>query len=169
MNTEIVYLSLGSNIGDRESNLAQATMALSINFEISGIKSSAYYESEPLYNKDQPDFLNSVVKFSTTLKPFDVLDVVQKVEKMLGRPEKREKNQPRIIDIDILFHGDAVLETEDLSIPHPMISLRKFILIPFAEIEPDFKIPHSNLTINDLIENCPDSSRVAKHHMDTQA
>ena len=92
MNTEIVYLSLGSNIGDRESNLAQATMALSINFEISGIKSSAYYESEPLYNKDQPDFLNSVVKFSTTLKPFDVLDVVQKVEKMLGRPEKEKKS-----------------------------------------------------------------------------
>ncbi len=169
MNSDMVYLSLGSNLGDRESNLAQATMALSINFEISGIKSSTYYESEPLYNKDQPEFLNSVVKFSTTLKPFDVLDVIQKVERMLGRPDKREKNQPRIIDVDILFHGDAVIETKDLSIPHPMISLRKFILIPFAEIEPGFEIPHSNLTINDLIENCPDNSRVTRHYMDTQA
>ena len=169
MKTNIVYLSLGSNIGDRESNLAQATMALSINFEISNIQSSSYYVTEPLYNKDQPDFLNSIVKFSTTLKPFDVLDIVQKVEKMLGRPEIREKNQPRTIDIDILFHGDAVIETEKLSIPHPMISLRKFILIPFAEIEPGFQIPHSNLTINDLIEHCPDISRVTRHQMDTQA
>ncbi len=169
MKSNMVYLSLGSNIGDRESNLAQATMALSINFEISDIKSSSYYETEPLYHPDQPEFLNSIVRFSTTLKPFDVLDVIQKVETMLGRPISRQKNQPRIIDIDILFHGDAMIETKELSIPHPMISLRKFILIPFAEIEPDFQIPHSNLTINDLIEHCPDNSRVIRHHMDIQA
>ena len=169
MKSSIVYLSLGSNIGDRESNLAQATMALSINYEITDIKSSSYYETEPLYNKAQPDFLNSIVRFSTTLKPFDVLDIIQKVEKMLGRPVIREKNQPRIIDIDILFHGDAVIETEELSLPHPMISLRKFILIPFAEVEPDFQIPHSNLTIKDLIDHCPDNSRVKRHQMDIQA
>ena len=169
MKSSIVYLSLGSNIGDRESNLAQATMALSINYEITDIKSSSYYETEPLYNKPQPDYLNSIVRFSTTLKPFDVLDIIQKVEKMLGRPAIREKNQPRIIDIDILFHGDAVIETEELSLPHPMISLRKFILIPFAEVEPDFQIPHSNLTIKDLIDHCPDNSRVTRHQMDIQA
>ena len=69
---------------------------------------------------------------------------------MLGRPAIREKNQPRLIDIDILFHGDADIETEELSLPHPMVSLRKFILIPFAEVEPDFKIPHSKLTIKDF-------------------
>ena len=85
MNREEVYLSLGSNLGNRESNLAQATIALSINFEITDIISSSYYLSEPLYNKDQPEFLNSVVKFYTTLKPFEVLDVTQKVEKMLGK------------------------------------------------------------------------------------
>ena len=169
MKSSKVYLSLGSNIGDRESNLAQATMALSINYEITDIKSSSYYETEPLYNKTQPDFLNSIVRFSTTLKPFDVLDIIQKVEKMLGRPTIREKNQPRIIDIDILFHGDAVIETEELSLPHPMISLRKFILIPFAEVEPDFQIPHSNLTIKDLIDHCSDNSRVKRHQMDIQA
>ena len=169
MTSNMVYLSLGSNIGDKESNLAQATMALSINFEISDMKSSSYYETEPLYNRDQPDFLNSVVRFSTTLKPFDTLDVVQEVETMLGRPRLREKNQPRIIDIDILFHGDSIIETEELSIPHPMLSLRRFILIPFAEIEPDFQIPHSNLTLNDLIEHCPDNSRVIRHPMDIQA
>jgi len=164
-----LYLSLGSNLGDRESNIAQATMALSINFEISDIKSSIYYDSEPLYKIDQPHFLNSVVKCKTTLKPFDVLDVTQKIEKMLGRLKLKEKNGPRIIDIDILFHGDAVIETEELTIPHPMLSFRNFVLIPFGELEPNFKIPHSKITINDLIKHCPDKTRVMAHHMDTQA
>ena len=122
MKNEVVFLSLGSNLGDRESNLAQAAIALSINYQISDIVSSSYYETEPLYNSDQPFFLNSILQFSTTLKPFDVLDITQKVEKMLGRSKTKKKNQPRIIDIDILFHGDAVLETEKLIIPHPMIS-----------------------------------------------
>ena len=135
--SEMVYLSLGSNIGDKESNLAQATMALSINLNLSDLVSSSYYDTEPLYNKNQPEFLNSVIKFSTVLKPFDILDEVQKVEKMLGRPKKRVKNQPRIIDIDILFHGDSIIDTAQLSLPHPMISLRKFILIPFFDIEID--------------------------------
>ena len=169
MNYEKVYLSLGSNLGNRESNLAQATIALSINFEIIDIVSSSYFESEPLYNKDQPEFLNSVVKFCTSLKPFEVLDVTQKVEKMLGRSKKIEKNQPRIIDIDILFFGDSVIETEKLSIPHPMIALRKFVLLPLAEIEPNFIIPHTKITISDLIDNCPDKSRVVRHFMDVQA
>ena len=169
MNSEIVFLSLGSNLGDRESNLAQATIALSINYQISDIISSSYYESDPLYNEDQPLFLNSILKFSTTLKPFDILDITQKVEKMLGRSQKKEKNQPRIIDIDILFHGDANLETDELIIPHPMISLRKFVLIPFAEIAPEFNIPHTNLKINDLLNNCPDHSRVVKYQINSQA
>ena len=169
MDPQNVYLSLGSNIGDRESNLAQATMALSINFDIYDIISSSFYDTDPLYNENQPNFLNSVVKFQTTLKPFDILDIVQKVEKMLGRPAVRDKNQPRIIDIDILFHGDSVIETDRLNLPHPMIALRKFILIPFAEVEPDFQIPHSNMTINDLIDHCPDTTTVKRHKMDTQA
>ena len=164
-----VFLSLGSNLGDRESNLAQATIALSINYQISNITSSSYYETEPLYNKNQPPFLNSILKFSTTLKPFDILDITQKVEKMLGRSKEKKKNQPRIIDIDILFHGDAILETETLVIPHPMLSLRKFVLIPFVEIAPEFNIPHTNLNINDLLVKCPDNSQVNKYHMNSQA
>ena len=99
----------------------------------------------------------------------DSLDVTQKVEKMLGRSNKLVKNQPRIIDIDILFFGNSVIETEKLSIPHPMIALRKFVLLPLAEIEPDFNIPHSKITIADLIDNCPDKSRVVRHFMDVQA
>ena len=163
------YLSLGSNLGDRESNIAQATMGLSINFDILDIESSSYYETEPLYNMDQPYFLNSVVKCTTTLKPFELLDVIKRIEKMLGRSKIREKNAPRIIDIDILFHGDSVLETNELMIPHPMLGMRKFVLIPFAELEPDFKIPHSKITINDLLDHCIDTSIVTSHRMETQA
>ena len=169
MEERTVYLSLGSNIGNRESNLAQATMALSINFDISNITSSSYYDTVPLYNENQPNFLNSVVRFKTKLKPFDILDISQKVEKMLGRPTPREKNQPRIIDIDILYHGDAIIETDELILPHPMIAFRKFILIPFAEIEPEFQIPHSNMHIKELIKHCPDTSVVKRHQMDIRA
>ena len=122
-----------------------------------------------MYNIDQPYFLNSVVKCTTTLKPFEFLDVIKRIEKMLGRSEIREKNAPRIIDIDILFHGDSVLETNELMIPHPMLGMRKFVLIPFAELEPDFKIPHSKITINDLLDHCIDTSIVTSHRMETQA
>ena len=169
MESTSVYLSLGSNVGDRESNLAQATMALSINTNISDIESSSYYESEPLYNKDQPDFLNSVVKCCTVLKPFDFIDVTKKIESMLGRKQENKKNQPRSIDIDLLFHGNSVFETDELIVPHPMIGLRKFVLIPFVELEPDFNIPHSDLTISDLLDHCPDKSLVKRHYMETQA
>ena len=164
-----VFLSLGSNIGDRESNLAQATMALSINLNISDIQSSSYYESEPLYNLNQPKFLNSVVSCCTTLKPFEFLDVVKRIETMLGRIDPRGKNRPRTIDIDILLHGDAVMETEELVLPHPMMGLRKFVLLPFDEIASNFQIPHLNITVKDMLARCPDTSTVAKHRMETQA
>ena len=91
MGERLVYISMGSNLGDRESNLAQATMALSVNLEISKIKSSSYYNTEPMYILDQPDFLNSVVRLSTKLSPFDFLDTIKKVEKMLGSSSKRKK------------------------------------------------------------------------------
>ncbi|MAV69951.1 MAG: 2-amino-4-hydroxy-6-hydroxymethyldihydropteridine diphosphokinase [Candidatus Marinimicrobia bacterium] len=164
-----IFLSLGSNLGDRESNLAQATMALSINLNIKNIKSSSYYESEPLYNTDQPKFLNSVVCCESNLNPFEFFDVTRRIEKMLGRPKKRLKNHPRIIDIDLLFFRDSVLETEKLTLPHPMVSLRKFVLIPLSEIAPNYSIPNTNMIIKDLLNNCPDNSKVVKHIMGTQA
>ncbi len=164
-----VYLSLGSNLGDRESNLAQATMALSVEINIFNIVSSAYYESEPLYNLSQPDFLNSVLRCDTSLRAFDFFDVTNKIEKMLGRVKNKKRNQPRIIDIDILFFGDSVLETSELTIPHPSFQFRKFVLIPFAEIEPNFKVPNQGISINKLITNCPDQTNVRTHFMKSQA
>ena len=166
---EKVYLSLGSNIGDRESNLAQATMALSFQYEIYNVASSAYYKTDPLYNTDQPDFLNSVVRCETTMKPFIFFDVIKKIEKMLGKKVSKKNNQPRIIDIDIIFFGNSNIETEELNIPHPSFQFRKFVLIPLQELEPDFKVPNTNIYIKDLIQNCVDKSNVKLHLIKSQA
>ena len=88
---------------------------------------------------------------------------------MLGRKKQRKKNMPRIIDIDILVHGESVMETEELVIPHPDIIHRKFVLIPFDEIATDFKIPHINMTVNELLERCTDKAFVKLYELENKA
>lgn len=166
---ETVYLSLGSNSGDREENLAGALTALSTDDEINLIQVSSYYETEPLGDPEQPMFLNLVVKLETTLEPFDLLDVTQRIEVMLGRPRDHDKNSRRTIDIDILCHGTAYIDTEKLKLPHPGLPFRKFVLVPFKEIAPDFKVPVINMTVNDLLKLCPDESYVTKHSYEKRA
>ena len=167
--SEEVFLSIGSNLGDRESNLAQAVTALGINLEINEIQYASFYDTEPLYFTEQEYFLNTVVSCRTTLSPFDFLDVTRRVEQMLGRSRKREKNMPRIIDIDILVHGRSVLETEELILPHPQLATRRFVLVPFKEIAPDLLIPVFNKSVRELLQYCPDSSDVTLHHMEKEA
>lgn len=167
--SEIAFLSLGSNIGDRESNLAGAATALGTYYQIQNIQSSSFYETEPLINQDQPNFLNSVISCETEFSPFELLDAIHHIEAMLGRPKTREKNQPRTIDIDIIVHGNAVIETEELTIPHPQILNRKFILIPLEEIAPNFEIPLLKLTASECLQMTKDTSNVVKHVMEKQA
>ena len=164
-----VFLSLGSNIGDRESNIAQAISAIEISRGIENIKSASFYHTEPLYNKDRGYFINTVIGLDTFLKPFELLDLVKKIEIMLGRKKRRKKNMPRTIDIDILVHGDSIIETEELIIPHPNLIHRKFVLIPFDEIAPDYKIPLMKLTVHELLVNCVDGSFVGLHDMENKA
>ena len=95
--------------------------------------------------------------------------MTKKIEKMLGRIRNKKRNQPRIIDIDILFFGNSILETSELTIPHPSFQFRKFVLIPLAEIEPEFKIPKNGLSIKELIIQCPDKTNVRAHYMKSQA
>lgn len=163
------YLSLGSNLGDREDNIASAITALSTFHEIEDLQSASFYNSPPLYNEDQPQFLNTVVKYTTTFSAFDLFDACRNVEKLLGRPEIREKNSPRTIDIDILTYGNSFLETEQLTIPHSDLANRKFVLVPWAELAPDFKVPVFNMTVTELLNMCPDSSNVIKHVMEKNA
>ena len=164
-----VFLSLGSNIGDRESNIAQAISAIEFTRGIENIYSASFYHTEPLYNKDQGFFINTVIGLDTILKPFELLDLVKKIEFMLGRNKRRKKNMPRTIDIDILVHGESIMETEELIIPHPNLIHRKFVLIPFDEIAPDYKIPLMKLTVHELLVNCVDDSFVGLHEMENKA
>ena len=166
---ELAVLGLGSNLGDRESNLAAAITYLGIYNDISDINSASFYESEPLYETNQPKFLNTVISCNTEFSAFQLLDAVQHTELLLGRPKEREKNQRRIIDIDILCYGDSYIETEELVIPHPDIINRKFVLIPFYELMPDYKIEKIGKTISELLNICPDQSQVVKHVMEKNA
>ena len=164
-----VYLSLGSNIGDRESNLAQAITAIEISEGVDNVKSASFYLTEPLYNKEQEFFINTVIGLETILKPFDFLDLTRNIESMLGRNKQKMNNMPRIIDIDILVHGNSIIETDELVIPHPNMVYRKFVLIPFDEIAPNYKIPLMNLTVHDLLVSCKDQSFVGLHDMEHKA
>ncbi len=166
---ELAVLGLGSNLGDRESNLAAAISSLGIYNDISDISSASFYESEPLYETNQPKFLNTVISCNTEFSAFQLLDAVQHTELLLGRPKEREKNQPRIIDIDILCYGDSYIETEELIIPHPDIVYRKFVLVPFCELMPDYKIEKIGKTISELLNLCLDQSQVVKHVMEKNA
>lgn len=163
------YLSLGSNLGDRESNLASAVTALSTYFAIKQMKSASYYTSPPLYQTNQPEFLNTVVYYETEFSAFELFDACNHVEQMLGRPKTRKKNAPRIIDIDILTYGTSFLETKQLTIPHPDLANRKFVLVPWAELAPDFVVPVYNLSVLKLLKICPDPSKVRKHAMEKNA
>ena len=164
-----VYLSIGSNIGDKEANMASCNALVGSYIEISNIKSSSFYNTEPLYNENQPSFLNIVLELETTLTPFQLLDKIHEIEKMLGREEKRPKNQPRTIDIDIIIFKNSFIDTPDLQIPHPGALLRKFVLIPLSELAPDEIFPKTNIKIVDLLEKCPDTSVVKKYIIDKKA
>ena len=113
-----VYLSIGSNIGDKESNIASSIAMLGSYVEISKIRSSSFYKTQPLYNESQPSFLNIVLELETTLTAFQLLDKIHEIEKMLGRDEKRLKNQPRTIDLDIVIFKDSFINTSQLQIPN---------------------------------------------------
>ena len=165
----LVYLSLGSNLGDRESNLAQAITALGINREIKEIRSASFYETEPMYNKNQGFFLNTVISCKTSLGPFPFFDVTQNVEHMLGRPRERVKNSPRAIDIDILFFSNSIIETKELELPHPQIPFRRFVLLPFNEIAPDLVVNPHNVSVNIMLKRCLDKSDVVLHSMEKRA
>ena len=154
---ETVYLGLGSNLGDREANLKKALESLSGQVRIETV--SAIYETEPVGYEDQPWFLNLVCCGETELEPPDLLLFVKGIEARMDR-EESFRNAPRTIDIDILFYGDRVIETDDLTIPHPRVAERGFVMVPFAKIAPALVHPKNGKTINDLLSELDDTKQV---------
>jgi 2-amino-4-hydroxy-6-hydroxymethyldihydropteridine diphosphokinase len=161
-----VFLALGTNLGNRSKNLIDA---------IAGIKEqigkvleiSSVYETEPWGFKSESQFLNSVVKVETTLNPEAVLEAILKIELYLGRARGGNQYSSRIIDIDILFYEDQVIDTGDLKVPHPKLQIRKFVLIPLCEIEPGMVHPVFKITLASLLESCEDKSAVSLYDCKT--
>ncbi len=145
----IIYLSIGSNIGDRRKNVELSLNELERN-GINAIKVSSFYETEPVGPK-QRNFYNIVGKFRTNLRPTTLLKTLKQIEKNLGR-KKTYRWGPRVIDIDILFYGNEIVETKELIIPHKEIANRVFVLVPMKEIAPDFIHPKIHKKIKTILK-----------------
>ena len=156
---EVVYLSLGSNVGERMEFLQEAINAIHNSPEIEIQKQSAVYETQPLEDQDQDEFLNMIVELTCAQTPGKLLKTLQSIENDLGRKRRREKG-PREIDIDIVFFGDQVVEQKNLNIPHPKAEQRKFVLFPLSHLNPDFISPSHNKSVAELLHECPDESYI---------
>jgi len=166
---ELIYLGIGSNIGDRETNIFSAIAALDVRDDIKVVRTASIYESDPLYNLQQPKFLNTVVELKSTLDPEVMLQVCQGVELMLGRSIDHKKNDPRVIDLDILAHETKSIDLDHLKIPHPDLITRKFVLVPWNEITPDFMVQDFGRTVSELLKICPDTSNVMNYKLEKTA
>jgi 2-amino-4-hydroxy-6-hydroxymethyldihydropteridine diphosphokinase len=146
-----IFLSLGSNLGDRVANLREALERLeSPRLHVS--QQSSFYETAPIGMTDQPWFVNIVAEANTSLFPMMLLEHCKRVERLMGR-KKIVRNGPRNIDIDILFYEQAVVDTRGLSIPHPRLHERRFVLEPMLELAPEWKHPVLDKTMSELFAN----------------
>jgi len=153
-----IYLSLGSNLGDRKANLEMALQQLQAE-ETMVQQQSSIYETEPVERVDQPHFLNLVCRIESRLNPEALLELCHRIENRMGRVRQEPKG-PRNIDIDILFYGRLILELPLLKIPHPALRRRRFVLTPLEEIAPEFSDPVTGKSIHQLRSECTDRSSV---------
>ena len=157
----IVYLSLGSNLGDRVGYLQQATSLLSAHPEINIVATSSFYESEPWQMDSENWFVNAVVQITTTLSPEALLDECQRIELQLGRKPHNEKiYKDRTIDIDIIFYNNQIINNERLTIPHKHFHKRVFMLVPMLEIAEDFVHPFFGKTVESLYDEIEEPEMV---------
>ncbi|MCL4378036.1 MAG: 2-amino-4-hydroxy-6-hydroxymethyldihydropteridine diphosphokinase [Actinobacteria bacterium] len=145
--TSTAYLSVGSNIGNKEENLNKALKILESNPDLKISSISSIYETEPMYEKNQADFYNIALKviLKKSLGPFELLGFLKKIEFEMGRKSGISKFGPRIIDLDILFFDNLEISSDFLTIPHPELFERNFVLVPLSEIYPDLKIFNKNI------------------------
>jgi 2-amino-4-hydroxy-6-hydroxymethyldihydropteridine diphosphokinase len=154
------FLLLGTNLGDRKKNLVDACRLIE---ESVGkiIKRSSVYETEPWGKKEQPEFFNQAIEVGTELSAREVLRAVTEIEKKLGR-KREERWGERTMDIDILFYGGEIIESENLVVPHPRIADRRFVLEPLAEIGGEVVHPVVKMKVREMLERCEDELKVVK-------
>jgi 2-amino-4-hydroxy-6-hydroxymethyldihydropteridine diphosphokinase len=156
-----VYLSLGSNVGDRAANLKDAIARLGSFGKVVAV--SSFYETEPVEFTAQPWFLNCAIELDTEKMPKQLLAGILDVEQQMGRRRRLDqKKGPRIIDIDILLFGNSIIETKGLTVPHPAMHERRFVLEPLAEIAPEVRHPVFKKTIRELRDVLPAGQAVRK-------
>ena len=153
-----VYLSLGSNVGDRAGNLSDAIAALPA-AGVNVTKVSAFYETAPVDYLEQDWFVNCALQAATELPPLDLLQALRRIEEQMGSKKLVPKG-PRLIDIDVLLYGDQIVDTAELQVPHPRMHLRRFVLVPLNEIAPTARHPLLNLSVAELLARSPDKSQV---------
>lgn len=141
MNKHQVFVSVGSNLGDKIENCQKGIKGLLADGRSILVGSSSFYRTSPVDYKDQDWFVNLVVKIETALNPFDLLDKIQGIEKAMGRKTGTVRFGPRVLDLDIIFYDDQVIQTDTLEIPHPRMHKRRFVLKPICDIEPSMMHP----------------------------
>jgi 2-amino-4-hydroxy-6-hydroxymethyldihydropteridine diphosphokinase len=153
------YIGIGSNLGDKSKNCIKAIEMISVLPGCKLMKQSDLYLTKPVGVEDQDWYVNGVVDLFTGLSPQDLLNYLLSIEENMGRV-RRQRWESRIIDLDILFFGQDMIDEKHLTIPHPRLHSRRFVLVPMTQIAPDFIHPSLGLTMAELLGKCPENGQV---------
>ena len=160
--TRLTYIALGGNVGDRRAALDSALRHIDTLGGTRVVRCSPFYETAPWGLTAQPDFLNAVAEVETTLDAEALFHALKDIERVMGRVEG-PRYGPRLIDLDLLLHGDSVISTPELTVPHPGMPARRFVLVPLNDLAPALRHPVTGHTVAALLASCPDTGLVRLH------